>query len=376
MDTIRVMDQDWNFVLSLLPPDWEQLAYDTGAFIRPANIQSPEVLLRLMFMHLGLGLSLRETAASAEVAELANVSDVTLLQRLRKCGNFFHSLCSLLISERKIEPSNDVFDGLNVRIVDATNVQEPGKTGSSWRLHTVIKLPTLECDYFRLTSNKGTGAGESFTQIPVALGDCLMGDRIYATSSGIEHIDSAGGYSVVRINSNLHLEQTDGSKFDLLAQLRQLEKAGATGEWPVFVRHESRLIAGRLCVVRKSADEIAKTEKKLRRNASKKCQKLKQETLELGKYVAIFSTIPKNKLTLDRVLELYRYRWQIELLFKRFKSLAQFGHLPKYTDSSSRSWLHGKLLICLLTEKAICLAESFSPWGALIPDCTVAQQVA
>jgi hypothetical protein len=108
------MDQDWNFVLSLLPADWEQLAYDTGAFTRPANIQSPSVLLRLMFMHLGLGLSLKETSTSANVTNLASVSDVTLLQRLRKCDKLFKLLCLSLMSERNINLSNDVFDGINV----------------------------------------------------------------------------------------------------------------------------------------------------------------------------------------------------------------------------------------------------------------------
>ena len=61
------------------------------------------------------------------------------------------------------------------------------------------------------------------------------------------------------------------------------------------------------------------------------------------------------------VLELYRRRWQIELLFKRLKSLAFIGHVPKHDARSSRSWLYGKLLVTLVTEKLIRVGRDISP---------------
>jgi IS4 transposase len=67
------------------------------------------------------------------------------------------------------------------------------------------------------------------------------------------------------------------------------------------------------------------------------------------------------------VLDWYRLRWQIELVFKRLKSLARLGHLPKYDDQSSRAWLYGKLFVALLTHKLIRQARDFSPWGYQLP---------
>ena len=58
-----------------------------------------------------------------------------------------------------------------------------------------------------------------------------------------------------------------------------------------------------------------------------------------------------------------RIRWQIELAFKRLKSLGDVGHLPKRDAASSRAWVYGKLLIALLTEKMQRHAAAFSPWG-------------
>ena len=56
-------------------------------------------------------------------------------------------------------------------------------------------------------------------------------------------------------------------------------------------------------------------------------------------------------------------RWQIELVFKRLKSLAQLGHVPKHDDRSSRAWLYGKLLVALLAQKLIRIGRDISPSG-------------
>ena len=63
------------------------------------------------------------------------------------------------------------------------------------------------------------------------------------------------------------------------------------------------------------------------------------------------------------VLQWYRFRWQIELVFKRFKQIAQLGHFPKHDPQSAKAWLYGKLFVALLTEKVIEQARALSPWG-------------
>lgn len=63
------------------------------------------------------------------------------------------------------------------------------------------------------------------------------------------------------------------------------------------------------------------------------------------------------------MLEWYRIRWQIELVFKRFKQIAHMGHLPKYHDDSAQAWLYGKLFIALVTEKIMRNSQAISPGG-------------
>jgi len=59
----------------------------------------------------------------------------------------------------------------------------------------------------------------------------------------------------------------------------------------------------------------------------------------------------------DLILKTYRLRWQIELAFKRMKSILGFGHLPKKDPASARAWLHGKLFVSLLAEHLIAFAD-------------------
>ncbi len=56
-------------------------------------------------------------------------------------------------------------------------------------------------------------------------------------------------------------------------------------------------------------------------------------------------------------------RRQIELVFKRRKSLAHLGHVPKHDDRSSRAWRYGKLLATLLAQKLIRIGRDICPSG-------------
>ncbi len=124
-------------------------------------------------------------------------------------------------------------------------------------------------------------------------------------------------------------------------------------------------VAGRVCVVRKTQEAIARSWKKLRQRATSTGQRLLPETLLNAEFVMVFTTFPEAEFPAAAVLQWYRLRWQVELVFKRFKSIAQLGHLIKSDEESSKAWLYGKLLVALLVEKLHSQARAFSPWGCV-----------
>jgi hypothetical protein len=60
---------------------------------------------------------------------------------------------------------------------------------------------------------------------------------------------------------------------------------------------------------------------------------------------------------------IYRIRWQVELAFKRLKSLLGMGRLHNKNPESAKAWLYGKLLTACLVEALEAAATRFFPWG-------------
>lgn len=269
---------------------------------------------------------------------------------MRSAENWLKALCSSLLTERGLTLPQEKRH-FNFRLADGTVIKEPGKTGSQWRIHYSISLPSFCCDYFEFTPTKGKGTAENLQRrIPVSANDCLIADRAFSDATDIHYLHISGAYILVRVNtggSPLFKDNKANKRFDLLKAVQTLKNTEDIAEWQVYVKapKEDMVIRGRLCVARKSEKAIEDSLKKLQRAASKQQRVMRLQTLEYGKYVIIFTTLPKKSFAAYEVLEWYRIRWQIELAFKRFKSLAKLGHLPKYDKESSRAWLYGKLFV-------------------------------
>jgi Transposase DDE domain len=298
-----------------------------------------------------------------------------LLKRLRKCEQWLYALAVGFWQQRGLArlPVGQRI----VRLVDATTVKEPGQTGSLWRIHYSLQLPSLRCDFFKVTANQGEGTGEGLWQIPVQRGEYLLADRGYCNNLGMVSVARVGAFLTVRLNQgSVLLEDAKGNRIDLLPRLERLKQPGQVGSWKVFLSDEREPVAGRVCALRKTRAAIEQAQRRIRHKARDESRPVNPQTLEYAKFVAVFSTFPESEFSAKEILEWYRLRWQIELVFKRFKQIAALGHLPKYDDQSSRAWLYGKLLVALLTEKLVQHANSFSPWGYELPPAAKAQLMA
>ena len=371
----HLADENWDYLLKLLPEDWRTQARKLGGVRRLRGASSIESLLRTLLLHIGHGCSLRTTSVVAKAAGWASMSDVALLKKLRACEGWFQSLCAGLLKDSAMRlPAPH--QGLRFRLVDSTLVQEPGDTGSQWRVLYSLRVPDWQCDFFRLSAAKGVGNGESLKHYAIKRGDCLLADRGFSHLAGIDHVHRHGGHVIVRLNEqNTPLEAVDGTPVALLEWLARLKEPGQVGSlaaWARTGKGAADRIPVRLCAVRKSVEAAALAQRKLRRRAQRNGQTLREVTLEHSAWIVVLTTLDAEAMSARQVpfgrlraewLEWYRVRWQIELAFKRLKSLADVGHLPKKDPASSRAWVYGKLLIALLTEKMQRHAAALSPWG-------------
>jgi len=367
--------EDWPVVLELLPCGWEQYGRSSGAVKRLRGFSSMEALLHTLLLHVGCGWSLRETAVQAKLAGIADVSDVTLLNRLRDAEVWLRHLCRQLWQEGGVS-LQPALGGRAVRVLDATVVREPGPTGSQWRIHYSLRLPSLECDSFELTPTHGQGSAERFGHFVFQAGELVLADAGYCHPAGIAAVVKQQADVCVRLNPHaLPLFDEQGEAFSVATAVAGLRRGGQAAEWPVEIRSDGRRITGRVCAIRKSQAAIDRAHRRLREKL-KSGKSMSEQTWQLAQYVMVFTTLPREVASVREVLECYRLRWQVELTFKRLKSIAQLGHLPKHQDRSSRAWLYGKLLVALLTQKLARLGSSISPWGYPLPETPHTQQVA
>jgi hypothetical protein len=206
---------------------------------------------------------------------------------------------------------------------------------------------------------------ESFANYPVEAGDLVVGDRGYCQRKGICHVLAREAQVLVRFHStNLPLLSAKGRNWPVLDHLGSLGK-GEVGDWDVWFERpeDGGLVKGRLCSLRKSEEAFELARRKLLREAGKKGRRVQPATLEHARYVTVFCTANRHRLCAEEVLQLYRGRWQIELVFKRLKGIVGLGHLPKFNETSCKAWLYGKMLVALLAERLHREAQFFSPWG-------------
>ena len=362
MNPLQTLD-DWEILLRFLPAGWAEKAFELGALARKRKIDSPQTLLRVLLIHLADGKSLRTTAAYSQEVQLCSVNDVSLLHRLRASEGWFRWMSQGIAKDLRGSQLPDALGRkFRVRVVDGTAVSEPGSTGRDWRVHYCLQLPDLRCDTFTVTS---TEVGEDFQRHSIEEGDLLIADRGYCKRAGICHVLGHGGDVLVRFHSsNLPLFTYKGRTLKSLKLLRTLG-VGTYGDWNVWFRSPVKgdLIKGRLCAIRKSKEAIELAKKKLRIKASRQQRELRPETLEHAEYVSLFTTTNRFSLKAEEILNLYRDRWQIELVFKRLKGIIGLGNLPKQNPESALAWLQGKLFVALLVERLHQEAEFISPWG-------------
>lgn len=353
------IEQDWDVVTAMLPAQWQAKATELGAVRRLRGFDSIEALLRVLLIHLADGCSLRETVVRARAGDLADVSDVALLKRLRGCGPWFQWMAQGMAANMALPVApGALLTGRPVRLIDGSVVCEPGATGSTWRLHYALNLHTLSCDEVHVTE---ASVGESLTRFTIHADDVVMADRGFANRHGVRHVVEHQADVVLRMNlANLPLEDPHEPPLALLPLLRTLA-IGQAADWPARMRDDQGVIAVRVCAYKKTLAQTLLAQEAIQRKAAKKHREVKPETIEAAGYVIVLTTLMQPDAS--AIMEFYRQRWQVELAFKRLKSLLQLGHLKKIDKKGAKAWLQGKLLVACLIETLILTAERFSPWG-------------
>lgn len=350
--------RDVDAVLRYLPENFAALAEEHDVLrVQHGNakIRTAKDLMWLFFVHAGLNLPLRQTAAVVREAGGPVVSPMRIHKKLIRSLPFLHDVMHRMVA---VDPdrSPERWLGYRVQLIDATTLCGPAATGADARIHTVMDVADLGVSQIEVTDDHG---GETFTRFEWSPNDLAVGDRGYSHANGIGKVVRQGGAVLVRLNwHSLPLRWSDHEKADVLPWLRTLKGNGCHERAAYFhERDKTSTVAGRVVARRLKDEEAAQSEAWVRREH--KAKDVTPEMLESARYMVLFTT---SRLSAFDCVELYRLRWQIELQFKRWKSLCGFDRLPNYRPDTILSWIYLKVILGIILERmASPSAEAFSP---------------
>jgi hypothetical protein len=321
------------------------------------------MLLRLALAYGGLGMSLRETCAWAEAGGIAKLADPSLLERLCKAGPWLGDILAALIAEQARMPAGR-WAGYRLRALDGTSICEPGADRTTWRLHVGYDLATGQVDQLELTDVHGA---ENLQRLAYRPGDIVLADRYYARPRDLRPVIDAGADFIVRTGWNsLRLLQVNGEPFDLFAALAaQTEQEGELQvrihEGPTQASQQPLIL--RLVFRRKDAQQAQAERRRRLKDARKRGKQPDPRSLEAANYILLLTSLPADVFPPADILALYRFRWQIELAFKRFKSLAGLDQLPAKKPELARAWIYARLIVAIIAEQIAGQVPDSSPCG-------------
>jgi hypothetical protein len=180
----------------------------------------------------------------------------------------------------------------------------------------------------------------------------FLGDRTYASKTGMSHCFASGADFILRLRFGAFLMHSDGgARVDLLKRLASA-KANEAMDIPVTVDLSGcglGMRKVRVCALRKSREDIEKAMKRIGFRDRRKQKSSSEGSKKFNEYIAVVTSLPES-VSAEEVLAAYRYRWQVELYFKRLKSLLGTGEAPKKRAECMEAWLNGKMILAVLFE--------------------------
>ena len=343
MEPTPLHADQWEYVRTLLPPDLEQSAKTLNALVRCRNVPDGAALMRMALAYAVSDLSLKDVAAWASSLELAAISGPGLFYRLREAEAWLgHVLGQVLQGQVSCSPMK-----WPLRVVDATVINGPGPVSVQWRAHVLVDPGTGGFRAVELTGDEG---GEKLGRHSLQAGEVVLGDRGYATARGVHAAKTAGADVLVRMNPvTLRMCDQHQKRIHLEKRERKVPKIGGV-EFNVVVP------------VPPAPTKSHKTWNSANAIAWIPARAIAGRTRN-GEVIWVLTTLSPSALPTASALELYRFRWQIELLFKRLKSLLHLDTLPSRQGPTAKSWMLARLLAAALAQQLVQPSGPLSPWG-------------
>jgi hypothetical protein len=337
-----------------LPADLEAQARQLKAFQRVRGLPTALHLLRGLLYYVLSQTSLREVSMWSRLIGLTSrvISGQAWHKRLLTSADWLLWLFNARLSA---PTRNCAGHSQRILLVDATHVSCRDKRADTWRLHCAYDLLAGRLAWLRISTQQ---VGEGFAHLLLHVGDIVVGDGAYSRAKQRLSVAAAQAFSLVRYSA-AHLplyapaapNWTKPYRLDVPAWLRSLSPGLYTRQ--AMVVEQEGCLPVRLIALVLPEDEAEALRRQKQRQARDKGRKLSPEAFFLAGFVLLVTTLPAQSWSSEQLLELYRARWQIEVLFKRMKQVLSMHILPAQTPQGAQAMICALLVAWMLIEDEV-----------------------
>jgi hypothetical protein len=359
----------------LLGPCAEKAAADSGVIRRKRKFTA--VGLAQTFV---LGFLQDPEASDEDLAQLAaqcgvEVTPQAVEQRhspamVQFLENLFREATKLVVgSDRALAPILECFP--SVTVLDSSSMQLPdgmrerfagcggsyGAGQSAMKLQTEWDLRSGALSHLEIEPGKSPDSATGRQQARHGAGSLRITDLGYFNVAVFADLVANGEHFLSRLQFGTTVMSADGEAVELLDWLSR--QPGPFVDRPIRLGKEQRL-ACQLIAWRVPQEQANRRRQKLRQETlSKRGCEPSVERLAWCDWTILVTSVPPDLLTPEEAVVLYRARWQIELLFKRWKSQGLVALLSGSTEVRQMVRVWSRLLAALVQHWLIVA----SAWG-------------
>lgn len=272
----------------------------------------------MLFLYACSNISFRILAAAAYVLGISDISDTAWRKHFSKSSHFLYEILHFQLSSFFPKAEKSAFGKIkNVLLVDASVICQNGKKQEQQRIHMCYSLNHNRMYEVKVTDKH---TAESLTHFSIKKDDLVMADAGYGTAHNYIYAQEQQADVILRITpKNFCLYDVDGNKISFvqilkIAEQKHQEMVDIYG----FCKYRKKTAFVRVIAEKLPEEQAEKARKRKKRTASKKQQKITEDTLFCAGWIIVITSLGAEYCA-EEIVYLYRSRWQVELLFKRFK---------------------------------------------------------